>query len=68
MANISINKPLPRMRTIKQGAKEAGIPEHFLRQLVKQNKVVYVKAGNKSLVNLDSLIEFLYKGEQGVVI
>lgn len=56
------------MRTIKQGAKEAGIPEHFLRQLVKQNKVVYVKAGNKSLVNLDSLIEFLYKGEQGAVI
>ncbi len=67
MANINISRPLPRMRTIKQGAIEAGIPEHFLRQLVKQNKVVYVKAGNKSLVNLDSLIDFLYKGEQGAI-
>lgn len=63
--NINVSKPLPRMRTIKQGAKEAGIPEHFLRQLVKQNKIVYVKAGNKSLVNLDCLIDFLNKGEQG---
>ena len=67
LKSIISNKPLPRMRTIKQGAIEAGIPEHFLRQLVKQNKVVYVKAGNKSLVNLDSLIDFLYKGDQGAI-
>ena len=65
MNNITYQSKVPRMRTIKQGAKEAGIPEHFLRQLVKQNKVVYVKAGNKNLVNLDCLIDFLNKGEQG---
>ena len=63
--NIDVTRPLPRMRTIKQGAKEAGIPEHFLRQLVKQNKVVYVKAGNKFLVNFDYLVDFLNKGERG---
>lgn len=65
MNNITCKSNVPRMRTIKQGAKEAGIPEHFLRQLIKQNKVVYVKAGNKSFVNLDCLIDFLNKGEQG---
>ncbi|MFT3951197.1 MAG: DNA-binding protein [Oscillospiraceae bacterium] len=56
---------IPQMRTIKQAAAECSIPEHFLRQLVKQNKVVYVRAGTKALVNLESLAEFLRKGEQG---
>lgn len=63
---MNINsKPLPTMRTIKQSARAAGIPEHFLRQLVKQQKVVYVKAGNRFLINFDCLIDFLNKGEQG---
>ena len=58
---------LPKMRTIKQTAQETGLHEHFIRQLVKQNKIVYVRAGNKSLVNLDSLINYLNVGEKGAV-
>ena len=53
------NRTLPRMRTIKAAAKELNFPEHALRVLVKQNKVVYVMAGSKALVNLDKLIDFL---------
>lgn len=64
MKEIITQKPLPRMRTIKQGAKEAGIPENFLRQLVKQHKVVCVSTGIKTLVNLDALIEYLSIGDQ----
>lgn len=60
-------KDLPRMRTIRQTAQETGLPEYFIRQLVKQNKIVYVRAGNKSLINLDSFIDFLNSGEQGAV-
>lgn len=56
-------QPLPRMRTIRQAAEEAGIAEYFLRQLVKQNKVRYVRAGKKFLVNFDSLIQYLNAGE-----
>lgn len=59
------NSGLPRMRSIRQAAAEAGIAEYFLRQLVKQNKVRYVRAGKKYLVNLDSLISYLCEGEAG---
>ena len=54
----------PRMRTIRQAAKEAGVPVHWLRQAVKDNRVIYVMAGRTTLVNLDKLIEFLERGEQ----
>ncbi|MFT3950641.1 MAG: DNA-binding protein [Oscillospiraceae bacterium] len=56
---------IPPMRSIKQAAAECSIPEHFLRQLVKQNKVVYVRTGTKALVNLESLAAYLSSGEQG---
>lgn len=51
------------MRTIRQASREVGIPEHFLRQLVKQNKIVHCMAGSKALVNLEKLIEYLNTGE-----
>lgn len=56
------------MRTIKQTAEETGLHEHFIRQLVKQNKIKYVKAGCKTLINLDLFIEYLNAGEQGAAI
>ncbi len=60
-------KPVPRMRTIKQAARELGFPEYALRRLVKQNKIVYVMAGNKALVNIDRLIDYLNSGEAASV-
>ena len=62
--NESISRPVPRMRTIKDGAAEAGIAVYFVRQLVKQNKISYVMAGKKALINLDSLLDYLERGEQ----
>ena len=66
MKETTTQRPLPRMRTIRQAAKELDIAEYFLRQLVKQNKIVYVCAGNKNLINLDSLIDYLNAGEKEV--
>ena len=60
---ISITNP-PRMRTIRQAAHEAGVPEHWLRQAVKDGKVVHVMAGRKALVNYDKLLEYLNRGER----
>ena len=57
MNNIVIS--LPRMRTIKQTAAELGLPEYFIRTLVKTNQITYVKAGRKVLINLDRFIEYL---------
>jgi excisionase family DNA binding protein len=51
------------MRTIKETAAETGLHEYFVRQLVKQGKIKYVKAGRKTLINLDLFIEFLNSGK-----
>ena len=57
MNNIIVH--LPRMRTIKQTAAELGLPEYFVRFIVKQEQVTYVRAGRKVLINLDKFIEYL---------
>ena len=57
-----IIKP-PRMRTIKQAAQLAGVPVHWLRQAVKDGRVIHVMAGRTALVNLDKLIEYLNRGD-----
>lgn len=58
------NSQPPKMRTIRETARLTGFPEHAIRQLVKEGKIIYVKAGNKSLVNLDRFIDYL-NGESG---
>lgn len=63
MNTIISNQQLPRMRTIRAAAAESGLAEYFVRQLVKAGKVKYVCAGRKYLVNVDSLISYLNKGE-----
>ena len=60
---ISINNP-PRMRTIRETARLTGFPEHALRILVQQNKVVFVRCGSKVLVNYDRFLDFLNTGEE----
>lgn len=61
--NTQSTRALPKMLTIKETAQVTGLHEHFVRQLVKQNRVTYVKAGCKTLINLDRLVEFLNEGE-----
>lgn len=70
MKNIDIASvcvAAPRMRTIRQAAKETGFPEHAIRQLVRERKIVFVKCGSKALVNLDKFIEYLNKGEGAAI-
>lgn len=57
------NITLPRMRTIREAAKEVGIPEHAMRVLVKQKKIIFIKIGSKALINMEMLAEYLNKGE-----
>lgn len=54
----------PTMRTIRGEAKATGLPEHFIRQLVKQDKIRYVSAGSRVYLNHNSLVAFL-NGEAG---
>ena len=62
MIENNINFKVPRMRTVKQI--QAEFPDtqmsiRMLRQLARENKVAHVYAGNKLLINVDSLFDFL---------
>ena len=54
---------IPVLKTIKETSIIVGLARYHLRQLVKQNKIKIVMAGQKCLINLDSLIASLNKGE-----
>lgn len=54
---------IPRMVTIRQAAAETGLSYDYIRKLCLQQKIVFVRAGSKYLVNMGKLIDFL-NGEQ----
>ena len=54
---------IPVLKTIKETSIIVGLARYHLRQLVKQNKIKFVMAGKKCLINLDSLIDYVNKGE-----
>lgn len=54
---------MPRLKTIRQTAKLAGLAVYHVRKLVLQGKVKYVRSGLKYLVNVDSLIAYLTNGD-----
>ena len=57
-----MNTIIPQMCTIKQTAEKTGLAYNYIRNLCLQNKIVYVRAGNKYLINIDKLIEYLNTG------
>ena len=62
MDNTTISSPLPRMRTISEASREIGIPQHTLRRWVKTGQIPAVYSGNRALLNLDRLIDYLQGG------
>ena len=56
-------KNVPTMKSICECSQNTGLAKYHVRQLVLQDKIKYVKAGRKYLVNLESLIEYLNNGE-----
>ena len=53
------SKKIPTMKTIRQTAATGILPEHAIRQLVKQNKIPCLKIGNKTLINYEKLCAML---------
>lgn len=54
---------IPTMLTIEQASEKTGITKYRLRQLCKEKKIVCILCGNKFLINLDRLIDYLNKGD-----
>lgn len=59
-----LNAPrVPRMCSINAAAESSGLPDKFIRQLIREKKIPYVMSGTKYLVNLDRLIDYLNTGD-----
>lgn len=50
------------MVTIRKAAELTGLSYDYIRKLCINDKIVYVRAGSKYVVNLGKLIEFLNEG------
>lgn len=50
---------MPRMITIKQASIETGLAYERIRQLCLTKQIVFIKAGNKYLINAEKLADFL---------
>ena len=62
-AEAAEKKP-PRMWLIREASQETGLSESHIRRLVHDNKIRYIRAGQrKILVNADSLIDFMNEGD-----
>lgn len=64
--NSETNIKIPTVFTIKKAVEivktdcpETAISEHFLRQLIRDGVLPELKAGNKLLINMDVLVEYL---------
>lgn len=55
MDNISV----PTMLSIKETAERTNLSETYIRKLVWDKKIVFVKTGKKYLVNLERLVDYL---------
>lgn len=60
---------MPRMRTINEAYKQlkesdpqTAVTPYHLRQMILNNKIPYIKAGKKYLINYDILIKYLSGG------
>ena len=55
----------PLMMTVLDTVKYTGLPERFIRSLVRSGKIVCVKSGNRTYINIDKLIEYLNTAKEG---
>ncbi len=51
------------MKTIKQCQELTGLPYSAIRNLCVQNKIKYFRSGTKYYIYVESLIQFLSRGE-----
>ncbi len=54
---------IPIMKTIQETGKMFNIAPYGIRQLVFSKKIRYVKLGTKYMINIQSLIDYLNKGD-----
>ena len=54
----------PIMKTVKEIMEETGFSYRHLVRLCHENRIVYIKAGKKFLINYEKFVEYLNTGER----
>ena len=54
---------LPEMICLSEASNRTGLPYDLLRRLCKDNKLTYIKSGKKIYLNVNSLNNYLNKGD-----
>lgn len=54
----------PTMKTVKEIMDETGFSYRHLVRLCHEDKIVYIKAGKKFLINYEKFIEYLNTGDK----
>lgn len=54
---------IPTMMTIQKASAVAGISYRAIRQMIAEDKIAYIKIGQKFLINLESLVKYLNEGD-----
>lgn len=49
----------PIVKKAKQCSEDAGTSEWFIRKLIKENRVKYIRSGRRIYVNWESLVNYL---------
>lgn len=62
--DVGENMP-PLMMTVLETCKYTGLSERFLRDKVRSGQIVCVKSGNRTLINVDKLIDYLNTAKEG---
>lgn len=60
---MTTNISIPHMVGIDEAAKMFGLTRYFVRQLCWNKKIVFVKAGQKYLINVEKLADYLNRGD-----
>ena len=57
---------VPTMKTIKEVIQETGLSYRHIVYLCHNDKIVYIKAGKKFLINYEKFIDYLNMGDQNI--
>ena len=61
--NDNIIEMIPEMITIKECSTRTGISYDWIRKMCIQNRIVYIRAGNKYLINFSKFVAYLNEGD-----
>ena len=62
--NNNVIEMIPEMVTIPECSKRTGVSYDWIRKLCLQGRIVYIRAGNKYLINFGKFVEYLNEGDR----